>query len=77
MTVPHLCDQFPVLSVDSCYSADVLAVLQSLEELAVLQHEHVLVGHEHLKGIHSFLSHQRLHLRPHLQEVKLQCSQGF
>lgn len=70
MTLPHLCDQFPVLSVDSCYSADVLTVLQSLEELTVPQHEHVLIGHEHLKGIHSFLSHQLLHLRSHLQDVK-------
>ena len=71
MTLPHLCHQFPVLSVDSCYSSDVLTVLQSLEELAVPQHEHVLIGHEHLEGIHSLLPHQLLHLSSHLQEGKV------
>lgn len=63
----HLCHQLAVLSVDSCDSSDVLTVMQRLEELTVSQHEHVLVGHEHLKGIHSMLSHQLLHLSSYLQ----------
>lgn len=68
MILTHLCHQFPVLSMDSCYSSNVLTVLQGLEKLTVSQHEHVLIGHEHLKGIHSFLSHQLLHLSMYLQE---------
>lgn len=68
VSLPHLCHQFSVLGVDSCDRSDVLTVLQSLEELAVPQHEHVLIGHEHLEGVHSFLSHQFLHLSSHLQE---------
>lgn len=64
--LPNLSDQLPVLSVDSCNGPDVLTVLQSLEELAVPQHERLLVGHEHLERVHSFLSHKFLHLISHL-----------
>lgn len=67
MILAHLCHQFPVLSVDSRYGPNVLAVLQGLEELAVPQHEHVLIGHEHLEGIHPFLPHQLLHLSSYLR----------
>lgn len=67
MILPHLGHQFPVLSVDSCDASNVLAVLQGLEKLAVSQHEHVLVGHGHLEGVHSFLPHQLLHLSLYLQ----------
>lgn len=74
MILSHLCHQFPILSMHSCYSSDVLTVLQDLEELAVSQHVHVLIGHEHLKGIHSFLSHQLLHLSSHLQEKTVEVS---
>lgn len=62
----YLSHQFSILSMDPCYGANVLAVLQGLEELTVPQHVHVLIGHEHLKGIHSFLPHQLLHLSAHL-----------
>lgn len=57
--------------MDSGYSTDILTVLQGLEELTVPQHERVLVGHEHLEGIHSFLSHQLLHLSAHLEDVSV------
>lgn len=63
----HLGHQLAVLGVHSGDGADVLAVLQNLEELAVSQHEHVLIGHEHLEGVHPFFPHQRLHLGLHLQ----------
>lgn len=68
VSLPHLCHQFSVLGMDSCDGSNVLTVLQHLEELAVPQHEHVLIGHEHLEGVHSFLSHQLLHLGSHLQK---------
>lgn len=67
----HLRHQFSILGVDSRYSSDVLTVLQGLEELTVPQHEHILIGHEHLEGIHSFLSNQLLHLSAHLEDVNV------
>ena len=65
---PHLRHQLPVLGVDPGHGADVLAVLQGLEELAVPQHELVLVGHEELEGVDPVLPHQLLHLSLHLEE---------
>lgn len=68
--LPNLGDQLPVLSVDPCNGPNVLTVLQGLEEFAVPQHERLLVGHEHLEGVHSFLSHKFLHLISHLHTRK-------
>lgn len=65
----HLRHQFSILGMDSCYGTDVLTMLQGLEELTVPQHEHVLIGHEHLEGIYSFLPHQFLHLGAHLEDM--------
>lgn len=77
MIFSHLSHQFSILSMHSCYSSDVLTVLQGLEELTVSQHEHVLIGHEHLKGVHSFLSHQLLHLSSHLQDEHFSTCKVF
>lgn len=70
----HLRHQLSILGVDSGYGSDVLTVLQGLEELTVPQHERVLIGHEHLEGIHSFLSHQLLHLSTHLEDVNVRTT---
>lgn len=74
--LPHLGHQLAVLGVHPGDGADVLAVLHHLEELAVSQHEHVLIGHEHLKGIHPFFPHQRLHLGLHLQGRRRRLNRG-
>lgn len=69
---PNLGHQLPVLSMYTAYGSDVLTVLQGLEQLAVPQHVHVLVSHVHLEGVHSFFSHQCLHLSPHLVIISYQ-----
>jgi len=63
----HLGHQLAVLGVDAGDGPEVAAGAEDLVELAVPQHVQVLVGHEHLEGVHPLLPHQCLHLRPHLR----------
>lgn len=62
----YLCDQLSILRMDTGHSTDILTVLQGLKQLAVPQHVHVLICHEHLEGVHTFVPHQHLHLSPNL-----------
>lgn len=62
----YLRNQLSILGMDAGHSTDILTVLQGLKQLAVPQHVHVLICHEHLEGVHPFVPHQRLHLSPNL-----------
>jgi len=64
----HLSHQLSVLGVHAGNGPDVLAGLQGLVELRVLQHHAVLVSHVHLEGVDPMLPHQGLHLTAHLEE---------
>lgn len=66
ISMVYLSNQLSILRMDTGHSTDVFTVLQGLEQLAVPQHVHVLIRHEHLKRVHPLVPHQRLHLSPNL-----------
>ena len=50
-------DQFNELSIlrtDRGQSAEFLAALEGFIQFRIVQHEHVLVVHEHLEGVHTY-----------------------
>lgn len=68
----NLCNQVSVLGVHLGYGSGLLTVGEGGVQLGVLQHEHVFVGHEHLKGIDALLFSERLHLFFDLEKKRVE-----